>query len=91
MNIRILEMSLEDYDEVHDLWLSTPGYGVNRIRYKGGNRPIPSKEPRFEFYCQGWNKLIGAALCGHDGRRGYLHHVAIAPSIQAARNWKASG
>jgi N-acetylglutamate synthase len=22
-------------------------------------------------------KLVGAALAGHDGRRGYLHHVAV--------------
>jgi putative acetyltransferase len=21
---------------------------------------------------------VGAALCGHDGRRGYLHHLAVA-------------
>ncbi len=23
-------------------------------------------------------ELIGAVLCGHDGRRGYLHHLAVA-------------
>ncbi|MBW2241244.1 MAG: GNAT family N-acetyltransferase [Deltaproteobacteria bacterium] len=23
-------------------------------------------------------KLAGAALCGHDGRRGLLHHLAVA-------------
>jgi putative acetyltransferase len=23
---------------------------------------------------------VGAVLCGHDGRRGYLHHLAVAPS-----------
>jgi putative acetyltransferase len=23
--------------------------------------------------------LIGAVLCGHDGRRGYLHHLAVLP------------
>ncbi len=21
--------------------------------------------------------MIGAVLCGHDGRRGYLHHLAV--------------
>ncbi len=21
--------------------------------------------------------LVGAVLCGHDGRRGYLHHLAV--------------
>jgi ribosomal protein S18 acetylase RimI-like enzyme len=23
------------------------------------------------------NEIIGAVLCGHDGRRGYLHHLAV--------------
>jgi ribosomal protein S18 acetylase RimI-like enzyme len=23
-------------------------------------------------------EIIGVALCGHDGRRGYLHHLAVA-------------
>jgi putative acetyltransferase len=24
--------------------------------------------------------MAGAVLCGHDGRRGYLHHLAVAES-----------
>ena len=24
------------------------------------------------------DRIIGAVLCGHDGRRGYLHHLAVA-------------
>ena len=24
--------------------------------------------------------LIGCVFCGHDGRRGYLHHVVVVPS-----------
>jgi ribosomal protein S18 acetylase RimI-like enzyme len=27
-------------------------------------------------------ELVGVALCGHDGRRGYLHHVAVARERQ---------
>lgn len=23
------------------------------------------------------NDLVGAILCGHDGRRGYIHHLAV--------------
>jgi ribosomal protein S18 acetylase RimI-like enzyme len=25
-------------------------------------------------------RLVGAVLSGHDGRRGYLHHLAVAPT-----------
>lgn len=30
-------------------------------------------------------RVIAAVLCGHDGRRGYLHHLAV------ARKWRRQG
>lgn len=27
-------------------------------------------------------ELIGVSLAGHDGRRGYLHHVAVSPAFR---------
>ena len=26
--------------------------------------------------------VVGAVLCGHDGRRGLIYHLAIAPAYQ---------
>ncbi len=26
--------------------------------------------------------MVGAALCGHDGRRGYIYHLAVDPAYQ---------
>jgi ribosomal protein S18 acetylase RimI-like enzyme len=35
-------------------------------------------------------KVIGAALCGHDGRRGYIYHLAVDPAyLLRASNRKA--
>ena len=31
------------------------------------------------------NRIMGAVLCGHDGRRGYLHHLAVAAA------WRRKG
>jgi N-acetylglutamate synthase len=28
------------------------------------------------------HRIIGAVLCGHDGRRGYLHHLAVAAACR---------
>jgi ribosomal protein S18 acetylase RimI-like enzyme len=30
-------------------------------------------------------RVIGAVLCGHDGRRGYLHHLAV------DKKWRRKG
>jgi putative acetyltransferase len=27
-------------------------------------------------------ELVGAILCGHDGRRGGIHHLAVAPAYR---------
>jgi putative acetyltransferase len=27
-------------------------------------------------------EIVGAVLCGHDGRRGYLHHLAVAATYR---------
>jgi len=29
--------------------------------------------------------MVGAALCGHDGRRGYIYHLAVDPKYQGRR------
>jgi ribosomal protein S18 acetylase RimI-like enzyme len=26
--------------------------------------------------------VVGAVLCGHDGRRGWIYHLAVAPAYQ---------
>ena len=26
--------------------------------------------------------MVGAVLCGHDGRRGYIYHLAVDPADQ---------
>lgn len=27
-------------------------------------------------------KLVGAVMCGHDGRRGWIYHLAVAPEYR---------
>ncbi len=35
------------------------------------------RNPGFSFVAEYDNKIIGTVLCGHDGRRGYIHHLAV--------------
>ena len=37
-----------------------------------------ARNPGLSFVAVQGCKIIGAVLCGHDGRRGYLHHLAVA-------------
>ena len=70
-------MLVDHVSEVVELWNGTEGliltYSDNASdlsRYFADN-----PEMSHVAVCDG--QVIGAALCGHDGRRGYLHHVAV--------------
>ncbi|MFZ3078216.1 MAG: GNAT family N-acetyltransferase [Bellilinea sp.] len=36
-----------------------------------------ARNPGMSFTAWDGDTLVGAVLCGHDGRRGYLHHLAV--------------
>jgi putative acetyltransferase len=35
------------------------------------------RNPGGSFVAEAAGRVVGVALCGHDGRRGYLHHLAV--------------
>jgi ribosomal protein S18 acetylase RimI-like enzyme len=37
------------------------------------------RNPGLSFVALEDGEMVGAVLCGHDGRRGYIHHLAVAP------------
>lgn len=82
MNIQIIEMTLEDYSEVFALWQKTPGLGLTSSDSKEEIEKFLIRNPGFSFVARDGTRLAGAALCGHDGRRGYLHHMAVDPDYR---------
>jgi len=76
--MQIREMTIEDYDEVFSLWRSVEGMGLHGIcDSEEGVGKYLRRNPGLSFVARDGNRLIGAVLCGHDGRRGYLHHLAV--------------
>lgn len=69
---------IEDYDAVVALWRRTEGVGLNESDTRRAIAAYLRRNPRFSFVAEKNGRLIGAVLCGHDGRRGYLHHLAVA-------------
>jgi ribosomal protein S18 acetylase RimI-like enzyme len=77
MNIR--PMTLGDYDAVYALWLATPGMGLNSTDdSREGIEAYLRRNPNTCFVAVSGGALAGVILCGHDGRRGYIHHTAVA-------------
>ena len=76
-------MTIGDYEPVHSLWLNTPNMGLNNLDdSKDGMAKYLTRNPNTCFVAEKDNGIIGVILCGHDGRRGYIHHTAVAGNKQ---------
>ena len=75
---------MSDYDDAVALWESTPGMGLNfsDADSRAGIRSYLRRNPRMSFVARDGNAMIGSVLCGHDGRRGYLHYLAVIPAYR---------
>ena len=72
-------MTIEDYDEVRLLWLSIKGFGIRSMDdSKEGVEAFLLRNPNLSVVAIEDNHIVGAILCGHDGRRGCLYHVCVA-------------
>lgn len=78
-NLVIRKMTISDYDLVYQLWISTPGMGLNNLDdSRTGINNFLNRNPNTCFAAERDNDMIGVILCGHDGRRGYIYHLAVA-------------
>ena len=83
MGFSIKEMTIGDYDEVYGLWRATEGIGLSEADSREGIARFLERNPGLSYVARDERgELVGAALCGHDGRRGYIHHLAVAESAR---------
>lgn len=73
-------MTGADYDAVVRLWEATEGVGLNESDTRPAIESYLVRNPNLSFVAFDAGAIVGAVLCGHDGRRGYLHHLAVAES-----------
>ena len=80
MKINLREMTIDDFDVVIIIWENSEGIGLSDADSKEGIRNFLIRNPGLSFVAMDREEIVGAALCGHDGRRGYIHHLAVADS-----------
>jgi N-acetylglutamate synthase len=78
----IIEMTIEHYDDVLALMRRTPGVTVRDVDSREAVKRYLERNPSLSWIARKSGKIVGCALCGHDGRRGYLHHVVVAPEFR---------
>ncbi|MCR4850980.1 MAG: GNAT family N-acetyltransferase [Lachnospiraceae bacterium] len=78
MEYTVRTMTIEDYEGVKDLWMTIKGFAIRSIddSYEGVERFL-KRNPTTSVVAVDDGRIVGAILCGHDGRRGCLYHVCV--------------
>ena len=72
-------MNTEDYDRVYALWMSCKNMGFNNLDdSRQGIEKYLKRNPSTCFVAEQDDAIVGVILAGHDGRRGFIHHMAVA-------------
>jgi putative acetyltransferase len=82
VNIKIASLTIAAYDDVLALWRQCEGIGLSEADSREDIRAYLQRNPGMSFLATADGAVVGAVLCGHDGRRGYLHHLAVDPRFR---------
>lgn len=78
----VIEYTIDRFDDVMALMLGIPGISVRTADSREATELYLLRNPGLNFLAVDDGKVIGCAMCGHDGRRGYLQHVVVAVSFR---------
>ena len=77
MSYTVSEMTIEDYDQVSVLWKSSPAIILSKVDTRDCMDKFLARNTGLSFVAKDNGKYIGAILCSHDGRMGYLSHLVV--------------
>ena len=82
MKVIVEAFKIEAYDQVYRLWKSCDGIGLSAADSRDNIQTYLIRNPGLSLVARNGNNIVGAILCGHDGRRGYIHHLAVHPDYR---------
>lgn len=85
MAIKIRPFEFGDYPAALALWQATAGVGLSKADEPEPIARYLDRNPGLSFVAYDGKRLVGTALCGHDGRRGLIHHLVC------ATEWRRTG
>jgi len=80
--VKIRAMTIEDYDAVLALWNASLASPRDVTDSREAIAKFLQRNPDISVVAIDGVKVVGSILCGHDGRRGFLYHVAVDESVR---------
>lgn len=75
--IAVEPFTIERYDDVYALWDRCSGVGLSSADERDSIAAYLERNPAMSFIALAGSNIVGVILGGHDGRRGYIHHLAV--------------
>ena len=83
--IKYRNMKASDHDALHEVWRSTGQENNGAVSiddsFEGLDKYI-RRNPSTSFVAEDDGKVIAVIMAGHDGRRGFFHHVSVMREYQ---------
>jgi ribosomal protein S18 acetylase RimI-like enzyme len=80
--IEIREFSINDYDAAIQLWQRVEGLEIAEGDDRKGIAQFLARNQGLSRVATDGSAIVGVVLCGHDGRRGHVYHLAVDPAYQ---------
>lgn len=80
--INTREFRINDYDDVLQLWHRVEGLEIAEGDDREGIAQFLARNSGLSRVALAGSTIVGVALCGHDGHRGHIYHLAIDPAYQ---------
>jgi ribosomal protein S18 acetylase RimI-like enzyme len=81
MSFSLRPLEASDYAALVSLWTSAGWIDVRQTDTPEALAKFLHRNPSCNFGVYEGDHLVGAVLAGHDGWRGYLYHMAVAPEF----------
>lgn len=82
VEINLRPMMIQDFAQVRALWEADPGIHMGVGDDERGIAQYLERNPTTSFVAVKGGEVVGAILCGHDGRRGFLSHLIVRPEFR---------
>lgn len=80
--MRYRAMRISDYDDVLQLWQACEGLSLRDADSRGGIEKYLQRNPGLSFVAEENARIYGSIMAGHDGKRGYIQHMAVDISMR---------
>lgn len=75
-------MRIDDYDEVLRLWQACEGLSIRDADSRAGVERYLARNPGLSHVAERDARIVGSIMAGHDGKRGYIQHLAVDESAR---------